>query len=53
MAVGTLSFLGAFFPYYTVNDPAVPMWVMVWLIPVWLISQCWVTLAVSTFNEQW
>ncbi|XP_068659362.1 ABC transporter A family member 1 isoform X2 [Aristolochia californica] len=25
VAVGTLSFLGAFFPYYTVNDPAVPM----------------------------
>ncbi|XP_048226165.1 ABC transporter A family member 1 isoform X2 [Ricinus communis] len=24
VAVGTLSFLGAFFPYYTVNDPAVP-----------------------------
>ncbi|KAK9181201.1 hypothetical protein WN944_024338 [Citrus x changshan-huyou] len=25
VAVGTLSFLGAFFPYYTVNDEAVPM----------------------------
>ncbi|KAL8128675.1 hypothetical protein V2J09_017830 [Rumex salicifolius] len=25
VAVGTLAFLGAFFPYYTVNDPAVPM----------------------------
>ncbi|XP_059646285.1 ABC transporter A family member 1 isoform X5 [Cornus florida] len=25
VAVGTLSFLGAFFPYYTVNDQAVPM----------------------------
>ncbi|KAJ6747501.1 ATP-BINDING CASSETTE SUB-FAMILY A (ABC1) MEMBER 3B [Salix koriyanagi] len=25
VAVGTLSFFGAFFPYYTVNDPAVPM----------------------------
>ncbi|GAB4843869.1 Phospholipid-transporting ATPase abca1 [Ancistrocladus abbreviatus] len=25
VAVGTLSFLGAFFPYYTVNDPSVPM----------------------------
>uniref|UniRef100_A0A7N0VB22 ABC transporter domain-containing protein n=1 Tax=Kalanchoe fedtschenkoi TaxID=63787 RepID=A0A7N0VB22_KALFE len=25
VAVGTLSFLGAFFPYYTVNDPAVSM----------------------------
>ncbi|XP_077241690.1 ATP-binding cassette A1 isoform X2 [Tasmannia lanceolata] len=25
VAVGTLSFIGAFFPYYTVNDPAVPM----------------------------
>ncbi|XP_058083562.1 ABC transporter A family member 1 isoform X2 [Magnolia sinica] len=25
VAVGTLSFLGAFFPYYTVNDTAVPM----------------------------
>ncbi|XP_037492924.1 ABC transporter A family member 1 isoform X1 [Jatropha curcas] len=25
VAVGTLSFLGAFFPYYTVNDPATPM----------------------------
>ncbi|KAL2923572.1 ABC transporter A family member 1 [Bienertia sinuspersici] len=25
VAVGTLSFLGAFFPYYTVNDPDVPM----------------------------
>ncbi|WCJ33447.1 ATP-binding cassette sub-family A member 2 [Euphorbia peplus] len=25
VAVGTLSFLGAFFPYYTVNDPGVPM----------------------------
>ncbi|KAK9157371.1 hypothetical protein Scep_003945 [Stephania cephalantha] len=25
VAVGTLAFLGAFFPYYTVNDAAVPM----------------------------
>lgn len=25
VAVGMLSFLGAFFPYYTVNDPDVPM----------------------------
>jgi ATP-binding cassette subfamily A (ABC1) protein 3 len=25
VAVGTLSFLGAYFPYYTVNDEAVPM----------------------------
>lgn len=25
VAVGTLSFLGAFFPYYTVNDEGVPM----------------------------
>uniref|UniRef100_A0A1D1XQT2 ABC transporter A family member 1 n=1 Tax=Anthurium amnicola TaxID=1678845 RepID=A0A1D1XQT2_9ARAE len=25
VAVGSLSFLGAFFPYYTVNDPAVSM----------------------------
>lgn len=25
VAVGTLSFLGAFFPYYTVNDPGVSM----------------------------
>ncbi|XP_020526672.1 ABC transporter A family member 1 isoform X2 [Amborella trichopoda] len=25
VAVGTLSFLGGFFPYYMVNDPAVPM----------------------------
>lgn len=25
VAVGTLSFLGAYFPYYTVNDQAVPM----------------------------
>ncbi|XP_010279593.1 PREDICTED: ABC transporter A family member 1 [Nelumbo nucifera] len=25
VAVGTLAFLGAFFPYYTVNDPDVPM----------------------------
>ncbi|KAK6945284.1 ABC transporter-like, ATP-binding domain [Dillenia turbinata] len=25
VAVGTLSFLGAFFPYYTVNDQAVPL----------------------------
>ncbi|XP_010554823.1 PREDICTED: ABC transporter A family member 1 [Tarenaya hassleriana] len=25
VAVGTLSFLGAFFPYYTVNDESVPM----------------------------
>lgn len=28
VAVGTLSFLGAFFPYYSVNDPAVPMLVL-------------------------
>lgn len=32
VAVGTLSFLGAFFPYYTVNDQAVPM-------SVFLLSQ--------------
>ncbi|KAK7843984.1 abc transporter a family member 1 [Quercus suber] len=25
VAVGTLSFLGAYFPYYTVNDQAIPM----------------------------
>ena len=25
VAVGTLSFLGAYFPYYTVNDEAIPM----------------------------
>lgn len=25
VAVGTLSFLGAFFPYYTVNDPSISM----------------------------
>lgn len=25
VAVGTLAFLGAFFPYYTVNDPGVSM----------------------------
>lgn len=25
VAVGTLAFLGAFFPYYSVNDEAVPM----------------------------
>lgn len=25
VAVGTLSFLGAYVPYYTVNDPAVPL----------------------------
>lgn len=25
VAVGTLTFLGAFFPYYTVNDEAVTM----------------------------
>lgn len=25
VAVGTLAFLGAFFPYYTVNDEAVSM----------------------------
>lgn len=29
VAVGTLSFLGAFFPYYTVNDPSVPMLVLI------------------------
>ncbi|GKU89849.1 hypothetical protein SLEP1_g3933 [Rubroshorea leprosula] len=29
VAVGTLSFLGAFFPYYTVNDEAVPMFLKV------------------------
>ena len=28
VAVGTLSFLGAFFPYYTVNDPDVSMLVL-------------------------
>lgn len=28
VAVGTLSFLGFFFPYYTVNDEVVPMWVL-------------------------
>lgn len=28
VAVGTLSFLGAFFPYYTVNDEGVSMWVL-------------------------
>lgn len=29
VAVGTLTFLGAFFPYYTVNDEAVPMFLKV------------------------
>lgn len=29
VAVGTLSFLGAFFPYYTVNDQAIPMSVLI------------------------
>lgn len=32
VAVGTLSFLGAFFPYYTVNDEGVSMWVLVFPI---------------------
>ncbi|KAL9264205.1 ABC transporter A family member 1-like protein [Drosera capensis] len=35
VAVGTLSFLGAFFPYYTVNDPAVPM---IWKVVASMLS---------------
>ena len=38
VAVGTLSFLGAFFPYYSVNDPAVPMLVSLLLL-LWLFSK--------------
>ncbi|ONK78401.1 uncharacterized protein A4U43_C02F18390 [Asparagus officinalis] len=45
IAVGTLSFLGAFFPYYSVNDPAVPM---IWKILASLLSPT--AFALGTIN---
>lgn len=48
VAVGTLSFLGAFFPYYSVNDPAVPM---VWKILASLLSPTAFALGTVNFAD--
>ncbi|KAJ6794817.1 ABC transporter A family member 1 [Iris pallida] len=45
VAVGTLSFLGAFFPYYSVNDSAVPM---IWKVLASLLSPT--AFALGTIN---
>ncbi|XP_020114345.1 ABC transporter A family member 1 isoform X2 [Ananas comosus] len=47
-AVGTLSFLGAFFPYYSVNDPAVPM---IWKILASLLSPTAFALGTVNFAD--
>ncbi|XP_038980603.1 ABC transporter A family member 1 [Phoenix dactylifera] len=48
VAVGTLSFLGAFFPYYSVNDPAVPM---IWKILASLLSPTAFALGTVNFAD--
>lgn len=45
VAVGTLFFLGAFFPYYSVNDPSIPM---IWKILASLLSPA--AFALGTIN---
>lgn len=40
VAVGTLSFLGAFFPYYSVNDQGGPMWVPRLNLPTEFFFSC-------------
>ncbi|KAG0463337.1 hypothetical protein HPP92_019406 [Vanilla planifolia] len=48
VAVGTLSFLGAFLPYYSVNDPAVPM---LWKILASLLSPAAFALGTVNFAD--
>ncbi|KAM0948803.1 putative ABC transporter, AAA+ ATPase domain, ABC transporter A [Dioscorea sansibarensis] len=48
VAVGTLSFLGAFFPYYTVNDASVPM---LWKVLASLLSPTAFALGTVNFAD--
>ncbi|CAL9065166.1 unnamed protein product [Musa banksii] len=48
VAVGTLSFLGAYVPYYTVNDPAVPL---VWKMMASLLSPTAFALGTVNFAD--
>ncbi|KAJ4767254.1 ABC transporter A family member 1 [Rhynchospora pubera] len=47
-AVGTLSFLGAFFPYYSVNDPVVPV---VWKVMASFLSPTAFALGTVNFAD--
>lgn len=43
VAVGTLAFLGAFFPYYTVNDESVSMYVYpLFSLPFFVMVVSWI-----------
>ncbi|KAJ8499332.1 hypothetical protein OPV22_009884 [Ensete ventricosum] len=48
VAVGTLSFLGAYVPYYTVNDPAVPL---IWKMMASLLSPTAFALGTVNFAD--
>ncbi|WOK95547.1 ABC transporter A family member 1 [Canna indica] len=48
VAVGTLSFLGAYIPYYTVNDPAVPL---IWKTMASLLSPTAFALGTVNFAD--
>ncbi|CAN6443979.1 unnamed protein product [Victoria cruziana] len=48
VAVGTLTFLGAFFPYYTVNDPATSM---MWKVMASLLSPTAFALGTVNFAD--
>ncbi|XP_020590496.1 ABC transporter A family member 1 isoform X2 [Phalaenopsis equestris] len=48
VAVGTLSFIGAFFPYYSVNDPAISM---IWKILASLLSPAAFALCTVNFAD--